>query len=174
MDPYPDPDSEPGTRRAKMTHKKNIRTSMFWSAGCSLLRAEGSCCNLDVLYGGLGIGLLHFWIQKKLNFFPAVVWSSLPMRVRTTCTRVTKTEQTEQTKAHSTMYCFVFMHSKRSKFWIRISIAIRPSHCGSGTGDFITESCKVGKKIQPFFITNCITVYLSPGINEGGSELQAT
>jgi hypothetical protein len=29
MDPYPDPDSESGTRRAKMTHKKNLRLPCF-------------------------------------------------------------------------------------------------------------------------------------------------
>ncbi len=55
-----DPYSESGswTRRVKMTHKsrKKLRNFMFWSAGCSLLRAEGFFCNLDVLYGGLGIG----------------------------------------------------------------------------------------------------------------------
>jgi hypothetical protein len=28
---------------------------MFGSTGCSLLRAEGFFCNMDVLYGGLGI-----------------------------------------------------------------------------------------------------------------------
>jgi hypothetical protein len=31
---------------------------MFWSVGCTLLRAEGFFCNMDVLYGGLGIGKL--------------------------------------------------------------------------------------------------------------------
>ncbi len=34
---------------------KKSRNLMFWSAGCSLLRAEGFFCNLDVLYGGLEI-----------------------------------------------------------------------------------------------------------------------
>jgi hypothetical protein len=38
------------------------------SAGCSLLRAEGFICNLDVLYVGLGIGNLYFLIKKKFNF----------------------------------------------------------------------------------------------------------
>ncbi len=51
-----------GSRRAKMNHKrKKIRNSIFWSAGCSkcsLLRAEGFFCSLDVLYVGLGIGKL--------------------------------------------------------------------------------------------------------------------
>jgi hypothetical protein len=43
---------------------------MFWSAGCPLLRAEGFFCpSLDVLYGGLGIGKLQFWIKKILNIF---------------------------------------------------------------------------------------------------------
>jgi hypothetical protein len=41
---------------------------MFRSAECSLLRAEGFFCSLDVLYGGLGIGNLQFLI----NFFSAV------------------------------------------------------------------------------------------------------
>jgi hypothetical protein len=36
-----------------MKKKKFI---LFGSVGCSLLRAEGFFCNLEVLYGGLGIG----------------------------------------------------------------------------------------------------------------------
>ncbi len=39
------------------------------SVGWPLLRAEGFFCNLDILYGGLGIGKLQFFIQKKFNFF---------------------------------------------------------------------------------------------------------
>ncbi len=57
----PDPYSESGSRRAKiMTNKrrKNLRNFMFSSDGCSLLRAEVFFCNLDVFYGGLGIGKL--------------------------------------------------------------------------------------------------------------------
>ncbi len=45
---------------------------MFWSAGCSLLRAKGFFSNLDVLCGGLGIGKLYFFIYKKINFLSAV------------------------------------------------------------------------------------------------------
>ncbi len=49
----PDPDLESGSgsvsRRANMTHKSR-------SVGWPLLRAEGFFCNLDVLFGGLGIG----------------------------------------------------------------------------------------------------------------------
>ncbi len=41
---------------------------MFWSLGWPLLRAEGFFCNLDILYGGLGIGklqfLINFWSLK--------------------------------------------------------------------------------------------------------------
>ncbi len=37
---------------------------MFWSVGCSLLRAEGFSCSLCVLYGGLRISKLQFSIQK--------------------------------------------------------------------------------------------------------------
>ncbi len=53
------------------THKsrKKLRNFMFWGAGCSLLRAEGFFCNLDVLYGGLGIGKLYLFIQRKFIFF---------------------------------------------------------------------------------------------------------
>jgi hypothetical protein len=58
LDPYSESRSGSGSRRAKMTHKsrKKLRNFMVWSAGCSLLRAEGFFCSLDVLYGGLGIG----------------------------------------------------------------------------------------------------------------------
>ncbi len=64
--------------------RKKSRNFMFLSAGCSLLRAEGFFCILDVLYGGLGIGKLQFLIFKKYNFFPAVncffnFWSSKPL-----------------------------------------------------------------------------------------------
>ncbi len=38
--------------------KKNCKSSYFLSVGWPLLRAEGFFCNLDVLYGGLGIGKL--------------------------------------------------------------------------------------------------------------------
>ncbi len=55
LDPYPQSGSGSGSRRAKMT-QKNIRELtkfIFWSAICSLLRAEGFSCSLDVLYEGL-------------------------------------------------------------------------------------------------------------------------
>jgi hypothetical protein len=41
---------------------------MFWSVGWPLLWAGGFFCNLDILYGGLGIGKLQFLIKKKFNF----------------------------------------------------------------------------------------------------------
>ncbi len=69
-DPYPDPLGS-GSRKAKMTHKnrKKYRIFMFWSAGCSLLRAEGFSRSLGVLYGGLGISKWQFLNKKiKLNF----------------------------------------------------------------------------------------------------------
>ncbi len=56
---------------------------MFWcfDVGWPLLRAEGFFCNLDVLYGGQGIGKLQFLI-KKIFFFSAVnffnFWSIKP------------------------------------------------------------------------------------------------
>jgi hypothetical protein len=45
---------------------------MFWSAGRSFLRAEGFSCSFCVLYGGLGISKLQFFIKKNINFFSAV------------------------------------------------------------------------------------------------------
>ncbi len=46
-----------GSRREKMTHKniKILGNFIFWSAGCSLLRAKGFFRSFNVLYGGLGI-----------------------------------------------------------------------------------------------------------------------
>ncbi len=40
-----------GSRRAKITHKnrKKLINLIFWTAGCSLLRAEGVSCSLEVL-----------------------------------------------------------------------------------------------------------------------------
>ncbi len=39
---------------------------LFWGLKAS------SFCNLDVLYGGLGIGKLQFFIKKILNFCSAI------------------------------------------------------------------------------------------------------
>jgi hypothetical protein len=78
---YLDPDLDPGvTIRAR----KNSFFSSFWSAGWSLLRAEGFSCSLYVLHRGLGINLMR--IVK--NFFPTVkfynFWSSnLWIRIET-------------------------------------------------------------------------------------------
>ncbi len=65
--------------RAKMTHKnrRKLWNFMFWSAWCSLLRAEGFFCSLDVLYGSLEIGELQFCSKKYLIVFSAInCWSS--------------------------------------------------------------------------------------------------
>jgi hypothetical protein len=76
LDPDPDPHSNcgSGSRGAKMTHKnrKRYRIFMFCSAGWSLLRAEGFSCSLGVLYGGLGISKLKFFMKKIKIKFPAV------------------------------------------------------------------------------------------------------
>ncbi len=57
-----------------MTHKNRKKSSilMFLSTGCSLLRAEGFSCSLGVLYGGLGISILQFLINKIEIKFPAI------------------------------------------------------------------------------------------------------
>jgi hypothetical protein len=61
-----DPDPDSGGQK--------LRKFMFWSAGCSLLRAEGFSCCMDVLYGGLGISKLQF---SSFSCF----WSSNPRSV---------------------------------------------------------------------------------------------
>ncbi len=65
-DPDPDPDPDPGGQKwpTKIENRKKYRIFMFWSAGCSLFRAEGFSCSLGVLYGGLGISKLLFLIEK--------------------------------------------------------------------------------------------------------------
>jgi len=50
-------DPDPGGQKWP-TNRKKYRIFMFWSARCSLLRAEGFSCSLGVLYEGLGIGKL--------------------------------------------------------------------------------------------------------------------
>jgi hypothetical protein len=45
-------------------YRKKSRIFIIWSAGCSLLRAEGFSCSLCVLYGCLRISILQFSIQK--------------------------------------------------------------------------------------------------------------
>jgi hypothetical protein len=65
-------ESGPESRRSKITQKNRNK---FWSAGCSLLRAEGFSCSLDVLYGGLGISKLKFVSKNKIKILAANVFS---------------------------------------------------------------------------------------------------
>ncbi len=60
-----DPDPDPGGHRIQegKNYPKKDRIFIFWSAGCSLLRAEGFSCSLGALYGGLGISKL-LWSRK--------------------------------------------------------------------------------------------------------------
>ncbi len=84
LDPYsigpvdPDPYSESGSgsRRAKMTHKsrKKLVKVYVLSVGWPLLWAAGFFCNLDILYGGLGISKLQFLIKTKNFFLSAVLF----------------------------------------------------------------------------------------------------
>jgi hypothetical protein len=62
-----------------MTHKSRkkfvkVHVLKCWMAS---LRADSFFCNLDILYGGLGIGKLQFLIKKKVNFFSAVIFFSI-------------------------------------------------------------------------------------------------
>ncbi len=74
------PDPDPGGQKWPTKEEKNLYKFMYWSVGWPLLRAEGFFCNLDILYGGLGIGKLQFLI--KIFFFSAVIffnfWSLKP------------------------------------------------------------------------------------------------
>jgi hypothetical protein len=64
-----DPDPDPGGEKITQKKLKKDRIFIFWSAGCSLLRAEGFSCIFGVLYGGLGISKLQFLIKKiKIKF----------------------------------------------------------------------------------------------------------
>ncbi len=61
-----------GSTGAKMTHKirKNF---IFWSVGCSLLRAEGFACSLNFLHGRKGIKkriFFHLVQLKMLDLYP--------------------------------------------------------------------------------------------------------
>ncbi len=50
-------------------NRKKDRIFILWSAGCSLLGAEGFSCSLGILYGGPGISKVQFFIQKiKIKF----------------------------------------------------------------------------------------------------------
>jgi hypothetical protein len=62
LDPDPNPHLEyvSGSRRAKMIQK---------SSRCSLLRDEDYSCSLNVLYGGLVIRKLKFFIKKIFKKF---------------------------------------------------------------------------------------------------------
>jgi hypothetical protein len=53
-------------------NRKKLINLIFWSAGCSILRAEGFFCSLDVLCGGLGINKSQFLIKQD-NFFLSTV-----------------------------------------------------------------------------------------------------
>ncbi len=68
-----------GSRREKWSTKmeKKVKSFMFWSAGCSLVRAEGFNCRLDVLYGGLGISKLQFFIKNIFTIFSCIFFSSI-------------------------------------------------------------------------------------------------
>jgi hypothetical protein len=58
-------ESGSGSRRAKWPRKiKELMKLIFFSAECSLLRAEGFSCGLDVLNGWQGISKLQFLMKK--------------------------------------------------------------------------------------------------------------
>ncbi len=62
-----------------MTHKnrKKLRDFLFRSAGCTLLRAEGFFCSLDVLNGGLGLVFDPKYCFQLYIFFQFLVVKTL-------------------------------------------------------------------------------------------------
>ncbi len=65
---------------------KQLINFIFWSAGCSLLSAEGFSCSLDVLYGGL-FAIFFKKIRKKINcifcnFLSSKPWIRIWIRIR--------------------------------------------------------------------------------------------
>jgi hypothetical protein len=70
-----DPDPDQGGQKSHKNRKK-LRNFMFWSAGCSLFRAEGFSCTLDVLYGGLGISK-WIWIRIQWIRIRNTAWRAL-------------------------------------------------------------------------------------------------
>jgi hypothetical protein len=68
---YLDPDSGSGNR-IRIQEDKNCPQKykkVVLSNGCSLLRADGFSCSLEVIYGGLGISKFQFFIKKISIFF---------------------------------------------------------------------------------------------------------
>ncbi len=65
-----DPDPNPkGQKNWHTKIEKNLINLIFWSARCSVLRAEGFSCSFDALYAGLGISKLQFLIKKDTTTF---------------------------------------------------------------------------------------------------------
>ncbi len=58
-----------GSRRAKMTHKnrKRLIDFIFWCAGCSLLRAKGFSCSLDVLFSAVFFLILVVKLRVRIR-----------------------------------------------------------------------------------------------------------
>ncbi len=76
-------DPNPGGQKWSTKFEKKLINFILWSAGCSVLRAEGFSCSLDILYGGPGISKWQFFGSKKdkkfvrcIFFF--ILWSSKP------------------------------------------------------------------------------------------------
>ncbi len=63
-----DPDTDPGGQ--KWPRKKSqLIYFIFWSAGCSLLRAEGFSYSLYILNGGPRMSKLQFLIKKNFQLY---------------------------------------------------------------------------------------------------------
>ncbi len=93
-DPYPN--SQYGSVSGfaiwiRIQEGKTLQNFVFW---CSLLRAEGISCSLDILIGGLGIVKLHFfqlywiriqiWIHLKCWIRIRIHWIRIWIRIRKT------------------------------------------------------------------------------------------
>ncbi len=116
---------------------------MLLSDGCSLLRAEGFFCNLDVLYGGLGIGKIVVWSKKKVN-----VWIGIK------CIRIRNPAPTETKKLECIheKYCVERKNEGRkpdkNSSLRRLEFKPRKQCCGSGSGVGSKTFCQIRIRSQ--------------------------
>ncbi len=85
-------DPDPGGKSDPHKQKKKLINFTSLSTGCSLLRAEGFSCSLDVLFGGLEKQFAIFDkknLEKKIfrsifffNFWSSKPWIRIQIRIR--------------------------------------------------------------------------------------------
>jgi hypothetical protein len=137
---------------------KRVIRFIVWNAKCSLLRAEGFSCSLDVLYGGLGISKFKFLIKKRWRKKFWAVPMFLSMFVHQNCGSVSG---------------FGLAWNSGSVSWY--SVNPDPQHCmtvfvnstsGQGGGGLVPPLLLTGCRCSP-------TVAGSPGQGPGHAQQAA-